>query len=84
MQEVTKDGSLGQLAKIHAMIRDLSMYTGMTFGAMKLEVKKKAGLVLPAFGKPTVRSFGTCSYDELGLAVQAAIEIGELVGYPVS
>jgi hypothetical protein len=84
LQEVTEDGSLGQLAKVHAMIRDLSLHTGMTFAAMKLEVKKKAGLVLPAFGKPTVKSFGDCSNGELARAIQAAIEVGELVGYPVS
>lgn len=81
------DGTLPQLAKIHAMIKDLAMYTGESFSNMKLLVKDKAGLCLAreVAGKEYFipKSFAECSKEELSLAIQAAIEIGDQVGYPL-
>ncbi len=76
--------SLGQLARVHCMIRDLSQHTGTTFEGMKLLVKEKSGL----FTIRTVedrevmycKSFADCSKEDLNLAIQACIEIGETVG----
>ena len=52
---------------------------------MKLEIKRKAGLIHKKDGEnPAIKSFGKCSYEELALAIQAAIEIGEQVNYPLS
>lgn len=84
--EVTnEDGTLPQLAKIHAMIKQLSMHTGETFENMKLLVKDRAGLCLAreVAGKEyfIAKSFGECSKEELSLAIQAAIEIGEQVNF---
>ena len=81
------DGTLPQLAKIHAMIKELSTFTGETVENMKLLVKDKAGLciVREVSGKEyfLAKSFGDCSKDELSLAIQALIEIGQSIDYPL-
>jgi hypothetical protein len=66
----------GQLAKIKAMTRDLAQFTGNTFLEMEKDIKNSAGLCVNG----TCRSFADCSVDEVGLAIQAAKEIGEFVG----
>ena len=86
--EVTHDdGSLPQLAKIHAMIRTLAMHIGESFENIKLVVKDRAGLCLTRnlSGKEYFipKSFGECSMEELSLAITAAIELGEEVNCPV-
>jgi hypothetical protein len=77
------DGTLPQLAKLHVMIRELSLHVGETVENMKLLVKDKAGLciVREVSGKEyfLAKSFGECSREELSLAIQAAIEIGQQV-----
>jgi hypothetical protein len=81
------DGTLPQLAKIHAMIKQLATFTGETFSNMKLLVKDKAGLCLAreVAGKEYFipKSFAECSKEELSLAIQAALEIGDQIGYPL-
>jgi hypothetical protein len=81
------DGTLPQLAKLHAMIRELALHIGETFEDMKLLVKDKAGLCLSreVAGKEyfLAKSFGECSREELSLAIQAAIDIGISVSCPV-
>ena len=79
------DGTLPQLAKIHVMIKELSTHIGETVENMKLLVKDKAGLCIAreVSGKEyfLAKSFADCSREELSLAIQAAIEIGEQVGF---
>lgn len=79
------DGTLPQLAKIHVMIKELATHIGETVENMKLLVKDKAGLCIAreVSGKEyfLAKSFGDCSREELSLAIQAAIEIGEQVGF---
>jgi hypothetical protein len=87
--EVTHDdGTLPQLAKLHAMIRSLATHIGETSENMKLLVKDRAGLCIAreVAGKEyfLAKSFGECSKEELSLAIQAAIEIGEQVNFPVA
>lgn len=81
------DGTLPQLAKLHVMIRELATHIGETVENMKLLVKDKAGLCIAreVSGKEyfLAKSFADCSRDELSLAIQAAIEIGEQINYPV-
>ena len=81
------DGTLPQLAKLHAMLKPLAMHVGETVQNMKLLVKDRAGLCIAreVSGKEyfLAKSFGDCSRDELSLAIQAAIEIGEEVNYLV-
>lgn len=74
------DGTLAQLAKVHAMCRTLANHTGNTFEEMKLYVKDKAGLILDTEdGQMSIKSFGGCSREELSMAIQAAQEIGQAV-----
>ena len=81
--EVTHDdGTLAQLAKVHAMIKSLAIHIGETFENMKLLVKERAGLCISKHvsGKEylIVKSFGDCSKDELMLAIKACEELEEL------
>jgi hypothetical protein len=81
------DGTLPQLAKLHVVIKQLAMHIGETVENMKLLVKDKAGLCIAreVSGKEyfLAKSFGECSREELSLAIQACIEIGEEVGFTV-
>jgi hypothetical protein len=77
------DGTLPQLAKLHAMIKQLATHIGETAENMKLLVKDRAGLCIAreVSGKEyfLAKSFGDCSKEELSLAIQAALEIGQEV-----
>lgn len=79
----TNDGSLAQMAKIHAMIRDLANFTGHTFDEMKLYVKEEAGMCYtsPDDSKLICKSFGDCSKDELNMVIQTIQEICLKVNY---
>jgi hypothetical protein len=84
-EEEHDDGTLPQLAKLHVMLKQLSMHIGETVENMKLLVKDRAGLCIAreVAGKEyfLAKSFGDCSRDELSLAIQAAIQIGEEVNF---
>lgn len=86
MYEVIKDDhSLVQLAKVHALIRELSHCTGNTFEDVKLEVKRKAGLTVKtkdSEGKSleVVKSFADCSKEQLSLAIEVCIQLGSDFG----
>lgn len=81
------DGTLPQLAKLHVIIKQLAMHTGETVENMKLLVKDKAGLCIAreVSGKEyfLAKSFSECSKDELSLAIQACMEIGQEINFPV-
>ena len=72
------DHSVAQLAKVHACIRELAKESGYTFDEMKTLVKQQSGLCYDGGGATLCKSFADCSKDELLLAIQACIEIGEL------
>ena len=86
MIEVVKDDhSLVQLAKVHALIRELAHCTGNDFEDVKLEVKRRSGLTVKSKdseGKTLemVKSFADCSKDQISMAIQACIEIGNEFG----
>lgn len=76
--------TLGQLAKVHAHIRDIAMFSGNSFDAVKEEVKRKAGLYVitgTSSSDKVLKSFADCNKEELSTAIQACIEIGDLVGF---
>lgn len=79
------DGTLPQLAKIHACIRRIAESTGNEPGIVKKEIKRRAGLTKlykNEQGK-TVRkykSFAKCSKEELGVTIDTVIKIGDLLG----
>lgn len=78
------DGTLPQLAKIHASIREIAKTSGHSFSDIKLEVKHNAGLCVKKnlHGEDFLicKSFAHCSKSELALAMQAIEEIGKNVG----
>lgn len=75
------DGTVPQLAMIHACIRKLALETGYTFEETKLEIKKRSGLIYGTLnsGEGYVKSFGDCSKEELALSMEAIKEAGEIV-----
>jgi S-adenosylmethionine:tRNA-ribosyltransferase-isomerase (queuine synthetase) len=70
------NGSLAQLAKIHACIRELAKESGYTFEEMKFIVKQHSGLCYDGGGAEYCKSFKECSKDELAMAIESAIELG--------
>jgi hypothetical protein len=77
------DKTAGQLAKVHALIRELASYTGHTFEEMKDVVKEKAGLYVitgTSSSDKKLKSFGECSKEELSSAIETCIEVGHLLG----
>ena len=75
-----EDGTNAQLAKVHAMIRQLANDIGYTFGEMKLQVKRKTGLCFNKDGQEYCKSFKDCSKSELNLVIQELIEMGDFAG----
>lgn len=71
------DHSYSQLSKVHACIRALAKELGYSFDDVKSLVKEKAGY--PAVDG-NYKSFADSSKEELSMAIQAAIEIGNQVG----
>jgi hypothetical protein len=69
------NGTYLQMSKIHPCIRKLANEIGMTFEAMKLEIKKRSGLVVNGEAK----SFADCSVEELSGVIQTIIETGDFV-----
>jgi len=84
MEANNGNGSLAQLAKVHKCIRVLASDLGYTFEDVKLLVKDKAGLVIKRKIDDKMyndwKSFADCSLEELNLAIQACIELGDFVG----
>lgn len=70
-----KDGSYAQLSRLHASIRALANETGASFEEIKLEIKRKAGLVIG----DRILSFGDCSKEQLGKCIQITIEVGDML-----
>jgi S-adenosylmethionine:tRNA-ribosyltransferase-isomerase (queuine synthetase) len=70
------NGSLAQLAKVHACIRELAKECGYTFDEMKFIVKKHSGLCYDGGGAEYCKSFKECSKEELAMAIESAIELG--------
>lgn len=70
------NGSLAQLAKVHACIRELAKECGYTFDEMKFIVKQHSGLCYDGGGAEYCKSFKECSKEELAMAIESAIELG--------
>ena len=73
-------GSNPQLARLHAMIREIAQEIGYTFEEAKLNVKRASGLCFVRDKQEYCKSFADCDKDELNLAIQACIEIGDFSG----
>ena len=73
-------GSNPQLARLHAMIREIAQEIGYTFEEAKLNVKRASGLCFVRDKHEYCKSFADCDKDELNLAIQASIEMGDFSG----
>jgi len=79
-----REKSLGQLAKVHVLIKQLAKDNGDTVADMKYHVKKRAGLVSASLkDEIEVKSFKDCSKSELATAIEACISIGRDIGSDV-
>lgn len=67
------NGTYGQISKIKVSIRELASEAGYSFEEMQNIVKVNAGLCW----EDHCKSFADCSIEELNLAIQAIIEIGD-------
>lgn len=80
---VSQDGTIGQLSKLHACIRQLSLHLGYDFEDMKTYIKHISGFVTTKIieGKEITRikSFADCSKEELSFAIQSCINFGNKV-----
>ncbi len=74
MDSNVDNGTLAQIAKIHACIRELAIDLGYTFDEMKAEVKRRNGMLI----NNKYKSFADCSKEELALVIQSIIQIGDL------
>ena len=71
-----KDATYSQMKRVHAMVRQLSSDTGGDFDDIKTMIKKNSGLCID--GK--CKSFADCDTEELNLAIQACIKLGDFCG----
>lgn len=79
-EEQSTDGTYAQISKLQACTRELSKHLGYTHDEVKDIVKHKANLYTP---QGELKSFADCSKDELSLAIQAALDLGEQVDFPL-
>lgn len=75
------DGSLNQLAKIHAMISDIANETGETKSKIKKQVKRDCDLIEM---NGELKSFGSCSKEELGDVIQHLTDLGDFLSIKFS
>jgi hypothetical protein len=70
-------GTYAQISKLKVSIRELANESGHTFEEMQNIIKDRAGLCWEDYCK----SFADCSVEELSLAIQATIEIGDELNF---
>jgi hypothetical protein len=79
-EELSTDGTYAQISKLQACTRELSKFLGYTHEEVKDIVKHKANLYTP---EGELKSFAQCSKEELSLAIQSALDLGEQVDFPL-
>jgi len=79
-EELSTDGTYAQISKLQACTRELSKHLGYSHEEVKDIVKHKADLYTP---EGELKSFADCSKEELSLAIQAALQLGEQVDFPL-
>ena len=75
-------GTLPQLAKIHAMIREIAEFTKQGFNETKDNIKEVCGIFNIVSSKPyqkKLKSFGDCSIEELNMVINKLIEIQNII-----
>ena len=75
------NGTLPQIAKIHACIREISLETGNSPDKIKKLIKDTCGLVEDKVGEKEkkYKSFAICSKEELERAINEIISLGDFL-----
>ena len=73
----SEKGTNAQLARLHAMIREIANDIGYTFEEVKLIIKRHTGLCFMKDKVQYCKSFADCDKDELNLCIQECIRIGD-------
>ena len=79
-EEQSTDGTYAQISKLQACTRELANHLGYSHEEIKDMIKVKAGLYT---AEGDIKSFAECSKDELSLAIQTALQLGEQVDFPL-
>lgn len=79
-EELSSDGTYAQISKLQACTRELSKFLGYSHEEVKDIVKHKANLYS---SEGELKSFADCTKEELSLAIQAALQLGEQVDFPL-
>jgi len=68
-----------QLAKIHAMIKEIAIETGEKFNKTKENIKERSGLTYYENKVKKYRSFARCSKEELSAVIEILYELGQFL-----
>jgi hypothetical protein len=79
-EEQSTDGTYAQISKLQACTRELANHLGYSHEELKDMVKLKTGLYDE---NGDLKSFAECSKEELSLAIQTALQLGEQVDFPL-
>jgi hypothetical protein len=79
-EEQSTDGTYAQISKLQACTRELANYLGYSHEEVKDMIKLKARL---QNDDGDLKSFADCSKEELSLAIQTALELGDQVDFPL-
>ena len=78
------DKSLPQLARVHAMIREIALNSGHNQAFVKEYVKREAGLTkVDEAGQTVVRSFKDCTKTEMSLAIEVCVNFANILSIPL-
>jgi len=77
LEATNPNNTLSQLAKVHKCIRTIANYTGNTFLETKKDIKIRSGLLIMSHGVDVEVSFSKISRDDMNLAIQSCIELGD-------
>lgn len=75
---VDSDKTSGQLAKAHALIKEIANSTGHTSNEIKEVIKERAGLYDEA--SSDFKSFANCSKQEMSNVIEHCIALGSELG----
>jgi hypothetical protein len=79
-EEQSTEGTYAQISKLQACTRELANHLGYSHEEVKDMVKVRAGLYN---NEGDIKSFAECTKEELSLAIQVALELGEQVDFPL-
>jgi len=74
---INPDATNAQLAKVHKCIRTIATYTGNTFIETKKDIKRRCGMLIVSVDTELEVSFAKINKDDMNLAIQACIELGD-------